>query len=383
MANYTREFLTAKHSDYEDNLKHWNFHYRSYLGGDDFANGYFLNRYILEQDDEYIKRIDFTPLDNHCRNVVQIYSSFLFRVPPSRDYGSMTGDPQLESFLQDADLDGRSFHNVIKDMQQHASVYGSCWALIDKPATITKTRAEELQQDIRPYISIYTPENVTNWRYERLANGRFYLTSLTIVEDINPEQADKQLQKWVNNIEKFQHKYLKQFLRTFHKWKPYILSFFKERWSNGIVEGINNRIKMIKRRANDWITKLRMSNQDGIILVSAMADTTKVPPVGEFCQRHKVWVGNIFPDHCIKEKDFSQHVFVQTTMASEIKVGMLSVQNCTDGISPFKMIAACQQSTNEVADDYNSSLLHAVDDIDDVHCVSMTFDGLAAETNFI
>jgi hypothetical protein len=189
MANYSREFLIAKHQDYEDNLKHWNFHYRSYLGGDDFSNGYFLNRYILEQDDEYIKRIDFTPLDNHCRNVVQIYSSFLFRVPPSRDYGSMTGDPQLESFLQDADLDGRSFHNVIKDMQQHASVYGTCWAIIDKPATIAKTRAEELAQDIRPYISIFTPENVTNWKYERLPNGRFYLTSLTIVEDINPEQA--------------------------------------------------------------------------------------------------------------------------------------------------------------------------------------------------
>ena len=117
MADYSREFLVAKHGDYEDNLKNWNFHYRSYLGGDDFSNGYFLNRYILEQDDEYIKRVDFTPLDNHCRNVVQIYSSFLFRVPPSRDYGSMNGDPQLESFLQDADLDGRSFHNVIKDMQ--------------------------------------------------------------------------------------------------------------------------------------------------------------------------------------------------------------------------------------------------------------------------
>jgi hypothetical protein len=101
----------------------------------------------------------------------------------------MTGDPQLESFLQDADLDGRSFHNVIKDMQQHASVYGSCWAIIDKPATIAKTRAEELSQDIRPYISIYTPENVTNWKYERLPNGRFYLTSLTIIEDINEEEA--------------------------------------------------------------------------------------------------------------------------------------------------------------------------------------------------
>ena len=141
--------------------------------------------------------------------------------------------------------------------------------------------------------------------------------------------------------------------------------------------------KMIKKRANEWIMKLRMNNQDGIILVSAMADATKVPAMGEFSQRHKVWVGGIYPNHCIKEKDYDQHEFVQTTMASEIKVGMLTVQNCTDGISPFKLIAARPQSTNEVADDYNSSLLHAVDDIENVHCVSMAFDGLAAETNFI
>ena len=68
-------------------------------------------------------------------------------------------------------------------------------------------------------------------------------------------------------------------------------------------------------------------------------------------------------------------------MASEIKVGMLSMQESTDGISPFKVIAARPQATNEVADEYNSSILHAVDDIPNVHCVSM--DGLAAETYFI
>ena len=118
-------------------------------------------------------------------------------------------------------------------------------------------------------------------------------------------------------------------------------------------------------------------------MVSAIADATKVPAMGEIYQRHKVWVGGIFPNHCIKEKDYSQNVFVQTSMASEIKVGMLTVQNCIDGISPFKLIAARPQSTNEVSDDYNSSLLHAVDDIKNVHCVSMAFDGLAAETNFI
>ena len=50
MADYSREFLVAKHGDYQDSLKNWNFHYRSYVGGDDCSNGYFLNRYILEGD---------------------------------------------------------------------------------------------------------------------------------------------------------------------------------------------------------------------------------------------------------------------------------------------------------------------------------------------
>jgi len=189
MANYTREFLTSRHKHYEEKISDWAFHYRSYTGGQDYQNGFLLNRYVLETDEEYLKRANNTPIDNHCKNVVQIYSSFLFRVPPTRDYGTLDGDPAIDSFIKDADLDGRSFNNVIKEMQISASIYGTCWAIIDKPRMVTKTRAEELQQDIRPYISLYTPENVLNWNFERLANGRFFLTSLTLVEDIIDDTA--------------------------------------------------------------------------------------------------------------------------------------------------------------------------------------------------
>ena len=189
MATYSRDFLVELHPDYDRKMNDWNFHYRSYLGGQDYENGYFLHRYILETEEEYLKRAEFTPLDNHCRNVVQIYSSFLFRVPPTRDYGSLTGDPQLEQFLMDADFDGRQYNNLIREAQVNASIYGTCWLIVDKPNSNAKTRAEELSQDIRPYISVYTPENVTNWKYERASNGRYYLTSLTVVEDMMGKDA--------------------------------------------------------------------------------------------------------------------------------------------------------------------------------------------------
>ena len=184
-----RKFLTAKHPLWNANIANWEFYIRSYLGGNDYKNGYYLHRYILESPEEYDQRIRHTPVDNHCKNVVQIYTSFLWRVPPTRDYGSLDGEQQLESFLADADLDGRSFNTVMREVQMNASIYGNCWVVVDKPQTNTKTRAEELQQDIRPYISIYTPENIVNWNYRRASSGRFYLDMLLLVEDINADRA--------------------------------------------------------------------------------------------------------------------------------------------------------------------------------------------------
>ena len=139
----------------------------------------------------------------------------------------------------------------------------------------------------------------------------------------------------------------------------------------------------IKYRTKAWIDQLRSHHTEQIILVSAMADATKVPPLGEFSQRYRVWVGGTFPNHCISETNYDQDEFVKTEMATEIKVGMLSLQNTIDGVSPFKIIAARPQSTNEAADEYNSLILHAVDEIENVHCVSMAFDGLSTETQFI
>ena len=184
-----REFLTAKHDLWNAQIDNWEFYIRSYLGGNDYQNGMYLHRYILETAEDYQSRIRHTPVDNHCKNVVQIYTSFLWRVAPTRDYGSLDGDLQLQSFINDADLDGRSFNTVMREVQMNSSIYGNCWVIIDKPQSNANTRAEELAQDIRPYISIYTPENVVNWNYKRSASGRFYLDLLVLVEDINSERA--------------------------------------------------------------------------------------------------------------------------------------------------------------------------------------------------
>ena len=182
---YTRDQAIAVHKDYQETVNNWEYYIRSYNGGYDYMVGQYLHRYNLELDNEFNQRLANTPCDNHCKNIIQIYSSFLFRVRPSRDFGSLADEPTINNFLKDADLEGNSLNTVIKQAQNYASIYGHCFLILDKPNVTTNTRAEELEQDIRPYLSIVTPENVLDWNYERQLNGKYELNYLKIREEVD------------------------------------------------------------------------------------------------------------------------------------------------------------------------------------------------------
>ena len=161
----------------------------SYMGGEDYKGGNYLTRYVNEDRDEYNRRLLLTPVDNHCRNIIHIYSSYLWRVPPKREFNSLDNNIALEYFLKDADLDGRSFDSFMREAQVWASVYGHVWLMLDKPKSTAGTRADELAQGIRPYINLFTPENIFDWRYERRDSGRFQLSYLKVRESIVRDTA--------------------------------------------------------------------------------------------------------------------------------------------------------------------------------------------------
>ena len=182
---YDKDQALATHKDYKENITSWEYFIRSYNGGFDYQVGQYLNRYNLELDNEFNQRLLNTPCDNHCRNIIQIYSSFLFRVKPTREFGDMENEPSLDSFLRDTDLDGNSFDTVVKQAQNYSAIYGHCLLVLDKPKVVTQTKADELQQDIRPYLSIVTPENILDWNYKREINGKYSLDYLKIREEVD------------------------------------------------------------------------------------------------------------------------------------------------------------------------------------------------------
>jgi len=163
----------------------WEFLLHSYMGGEEYRKAGYLHRYQLENDQEYNRRLVSTPLDNQCKSIVSLYNSFLFRLPPKRELGSMENDPRVEAMLEDADLDGRNMDAFMKDVSTWSEVFGACWVAISKPSVSAVTLADELAQNVRPYLSVYSPLAVTDWTWQRQPNGSYELTMVKFLEEIN------------------------------------------------------------------------------------------------------------------------------------------------------------------------------------------------------
>jgi hypothetical protein len=177
--------VTSTNLLYTRNQAQWEYLLNSYMGGIEYKRAGMLTKYVNETPQEYTARLTSTHLENHCKSVISTYISFLFREEPDRDFGSLAYDPMLEQILEDADLDGRSFDNFIKEVAVWAGVFGHCWVMVVKPNVGAVTMGDEIAQGVRPYLTLLTPLTVYDWAWQRSANGSFSLSYLKYAEEAN------------------------------------------------------------------------------------------------------------------------------------------------------------------------------------------------------
>lgn len=181
----------TQHTTYKNR---WQFYLESYMGGDEYRQAGHLTKYVNESPQEYQARLDSTPLDNHCRSVISVYTSFLFREEPKREFGQVAADPMLDDFLYNADMDGRSLDAFMKDVSTWANVFGHCWIMVSKPNVGAVTRADEMTVGVRPYVNLLTPLSVIDWRWRRSNTGAYTLDYIKYVEDVNDTIST--IKKW-------------------------------------------------------------------------------------------------------------------------------------------------------------------------------------------
>jgi len=176
---------TSGNETYSRNQLRWKFLLDSYTGGQAYREGAYLQRYALESDADYAARLNNTPLDNQCKSLISLYISFLFREKPDREFGVLENNFTIEDILEDADLDGRSMDAFMKDVATWTSVFGHMWICVAKPNVGAVTLADEQALGARPYLSMYNPLAVTDWRWKRQPNGGYALDYIKYVEEVN------------------------------------------------------------------------------------------------------------------------------------------------------------------------------------------------------
>lgn len=193
--------LNYNHMVRKQQLKRWNFLYNSFMGGEEYRKGRYLHHYWGENDapfDAYQRRLDATPLDNHVRTTVDIYRSYIWKNPPSREFGSLEGNPFVESFIYDADRMGQTLDSWMKDTLAWAMTLGELWILVDKPDTPVDNEADALAEDIRAYVTAYTPQSVLDWDYIKTANGSRELVYVKTIEWKTETQVG--LREWTPTV---------------------------------------------------------------------------------------------------------------------------------------------------------------------------------------
>ena len=186
----TKQELQKTHPDYDEYLPEWLFYIRSYLGGKAYRDGDYLKQHPFESDDNYDRRKTVAYFYNYCSPIVDIFTSYVTKKSPKRSYGDLSSDvvpprkPKtlFDAFWWDVDLEGTNFEQFMREVGRYAAIYGRVSVIVDKPAIAVKTQAQAVEQGVRPYLNIYTPENVLDWEYVRLPTGRPVLSMVKVRE---------------------------------------------------------------------------------------------------------------------------------------------------------------------------------------------------------
>lgn len=171
-----------RHPDLNDTmLKRLQFLRDSYLGGIDYKKKEYLPRYGNEEETPYNRRLALATYVNLSGPVVELYNNYLFSGGVDRDnYAGLSG-AEFDEFLADADMMGRSYEKMVREISKQAGAYGFLGVIVDKPQGDATSKQDELDKGIRPYLAVYVPSSIITYELE-YKDGKKQLTRLVLLE---------------------------------------------------------------------------------------------------------------------------------------------------------------------------------------------------------
>ena len=120
--------------------------------------------------------------------------------------------------------------------KEYKELKGVMWMLRKKEEDLTEQEAQVLAQ-----LFTYSPLLKQAYAFRNELTAIFEL-------EISKRHAKQKINGWMKRVKSSGVRCFDKFLKTLNTYKNEITNYFVDRYTSGFVEGLNNKIKVIKRR---------------------------------------------------------------------------------------------------------------------------------------
>jgi len=182
--------LKETHELYTFYFPEWIFLMAAYEGAKELVRRGYLEKHERESQGNYERRIKEAYGFSYSKSIVDLFNFYLFKKPVKRDMANLKNDNLFAEFQDDCNLYGDPWDDFLTECGRWAGVTGLVGILVDKASRSFETRAEQVEENVYPYVARYLPQAIMDWEYARDENNRPYLSYLKLLDE------DKQYRLW-------------------------------------------------------------------------------------------------------------------------------------------------------------------------------------------
>jgi len=192
-----------------------------------------LIKYFQDKGIDFCQRIEI-----FCSDMWEGYLNTAKEVFPN---SVITAD-RFHAFAKLQDVLDSTRKYLRKTFKDDENLKGIRYLLLKNPESLNDNERNELK-------TIFDNKNYLILKESYEAKNEFrdiYQTETT------PQNAEKLIDQWIEKYAK--NRFLFHFIKFYKSWKNYIINYFHNRLTTSIVEGINNKLKLIKRRSFGFLS---------------------------------------------------------------------------------------------------------------------------------
>lgn len=180
--------LKQTHDDYKNNVNSWLLYKAAFSGTRALIqSGFVLKKHDRESATNHTRRKEKAYGYNFTKRLIGLINSLLSQKKSVSNYGKLGNDDLFKLFIKNCDYEGSDFERWLINQQLSSFIFGHVGVLIDKPKIendhiVERTIADNVGQEIYPYLSQYSALNILDWKTNR-ENGRLVLTYLKLLDD--------------------------------------------------------------------------------------------------------------------------------------------------------------------------------------------------------